>query len=117
MADTPITKLRNLMTPVTNHVALLQRLKKLDSSSEEYFKTKRILEDEETEAILFSVMTEIKQILREIPDDACMDRSKKVYSEEECQEMVVNYSKFVTNCMAGKTESMSVGTWFKYNKK
>lgn len=117
MADTKITKLRNLMSPVTNHVALLKRLSELDSSSEEYFKIKRILEDKENQSILFNVMPEIKQILNEIPDDACEKRGEVFYTEQECWEIVSNYAQFVINCMEGKAQSLPVGTWFKYNKK
>ena len=41
----------------------------------------------------------------------------KMYTEEECRNMVFDYAQFVIDTMDEKIESKPVGVWFDYNKK
>ena len=45
------------------------------------------------------------------------EMEKPIYSEQECRNMVFDYTLFVINCMEGKEISLYVGAWFNKHKK
>jgi len=65
--DTKITRLRNLMSPICNYFSILKNKENSD-------KTARFLDKNEKQAILD--IDEIKNILREIPNDACENKNE-----------------------------------------
>lgn len=73
MADTKITRLRNLMTPVVNYVALWKRLENMEKSivNNESLQEKLtdIIADERKK--MTELMPEIIEIVKSIPDNAC----------------------------------------------
>ncbi len=62
MADTKITQLRNLMTPLVNYFTML-------SSKECSDKAVRLIEHDKKQSIIN--LPKIREILAQIPDDAC----------------------------------------------
>ena len=65
--DTPITRLRNIMTPIINYFSMVKN-KNMSS------KMIKILDIEEQKCV--KLIPEIQKIIREIPDDAFNENSQ-----------------------------------------
>lgn len=69
MADTKITKLKNLMSPIMNYFALKKALNSMTLTNDQIIKTADVMYKESEK--IQKLLPEIKKILSEIPDDAC----------------------------------------------
>jgi|GEM_PF-4382013 len=100
MADTKITRLRNLMTPIVNYFALLERLNNEDTPIEEFNKTIKLLHKEDDNAQ--GAIDEVRKIIAEIPDGACEGKISE-RANEGCnisdvnnrRELLIDFSKKV----------------------
>lgn len=69
MADTKITRLRNLLTPVVNYFAIQGKLETGEYPDDKYEKLHELLYLDNVQAR--KNLKEIREIIAEIPDNAC----------------------------------------------
>ena len=100
MADTKITRLRNLMTPLVNYF-------KMPEHSEEL---KGLLVNEKRKCV--ENLPEIREILSTIPDDAC-EGSQTNSENANCAIFDVSGSwRFCPNCgITWEKDSVPFGCW------
>jgi hypothetical protein len=78
MADTKITRLRNLMTPVFNYFQLRYNIDsgKYEEGMEVVKHIKIMRKQRKQGRQIYELLPEIREILMEIPDDACDNKLK-----------------------------------------